>query len=111
MGRRGRQGRVLAIVRRLAQECAALDPPWPERSADVGLGVARDHVLLAAGLTIDVLIAKSDEERDLNRTYGGVPAGARERFISFCLPFCGLELFGPSGAPLKARWQSLVCGS
>ena len=35
-GQRGRQGRVLAIVRRLAQECAALDLPWPERSADVG---------------------------------------------------------------------------
>jgi hypothetical protein len=27
---------------------------------------------LAAGLTIDVLIAKSDEERDLNGTYGSV---------------------------------------
>ena len=39
------------------------------------------------------------------------PAGTRERFISSCLPFSGLELFAPSAAPLKARWQSLVCGS
>jgi protein-S-isoprenylcysteine O-methyltransferase Ste14 len=46
--------------------------PWLERSADVGLGVALGQALLAAGLTIDVLIAKSDEERDLNGTYGSV---------------------------------------
>jgi hypothetical protein len=30
------------------------------------------HALLAAGLTIDVPIAKSDEERDLNHTYASV---------------------------------------
>jgi hypothetical protein len=45
---------------------------WLERSADVGLGVALAHALLAAGLTIDVLIAKSDEERNLNGSYGRV---------------------------------------
>lgn len=45
---------------------------WLERSADVGLGVALGQALLAASLTIDVLIAKSDEERNLNGTYGSV---------------------------------------
>jgi protein-S-isoprenylcysteine O-methyltransferase Ste14 len=30
------------------------------------------HALLAAGLTIYILIAKRYEERDLNRTYGNL---------------------------------------